>query len=93
VGQVFRRRLHGDGRPRSRPDGNAGFPTDDVGRPDWGCISDVKLAGHIDGLDLASRYGVKTRAPQVEDWGLVAGVTDPSGVLWRINEALPPQPK
>ena len=38
-------------------------------------------------LDLASRYGVKTRAPQPESWGVrIAGVIDPSGVLWRIHE-------
>jgi hypothetical protein len=56
-------------------------------------VSDVKLWwDHIDSLDLASRYGVQTRAPQTEDWGLVAGVTDPSGVLWRIAEAPVPHP-
>jgi hypothetical protein len=56
-------------------------------------VSDVKLWwDHIDGLDLASRYSVKTQAPQMEDWGLVAGVIDPSGVLWRIAEAPAPHP-
>jgi hypothetical protein len=56
-------------------------------------VSDVKLWwDHIDGLDLASRYGVKTRAPQMQDWGLVTGVIDPSGVLWRIAEAPAPHP-
>ena len=56
-------------------------------------VSDVKLWwDHIVGLDLASRYGVKTRAPQMEDWGLVADVIDPSGVLWRIAEASAPHP-
>jgi hypothetical protein len=50
-------------------------------------VSDLSLWwDHIVALDLASRYGVKTRAPQSEDWGLVAGVVDPSGVLWRIAE-------
>lgn len=50
-------------------------------------VSDVKLWWeHIVALDLPSRYGVKTRAPQLEDWGLVASVVDPSGVLWRIAE-------
>ena len=45
---------------------------------------------HIVSLDLPSRYGVKRpRAPQLEDWGLVAGVIDPSGVLWRIAEDVP----
>jgi hypothetical protein len=56
-------------------------------------VSDVKLWwDRIVGLELASRYGVKTRAPQMEDWGLVAGVIDPSGVLWRIAEASAPHP-
>jgi hypothetical protein len=42
---------------------------------------------HIVSLDLPSRYGVKSpRAPQREDWGVVASVIDPSGVLWRIAE-------
>jgi hypothetical protein len=50
-------------------------------------VSDVRLWwDHIVGLDLARRYGVKTKAPQLEGWGLVAGVTDPSGVLWRFAE-------
>jgi catechol 2,3-dioxygenase-like lactoylglutathione lyase family enzyme len=39
---------------------------------------------HIVALDLGARYGVKTRAPVQEGWGLVAGIVDPSGVLWRI---------
>lgn len=56
-------------------------------------VSDLKLWwDHIDGLDLASRYGAKMRAPQMEDWGLVAGVIDPSGGLWRIAEAPAPHP-
>jgi hypothetical protein len=51
-------------------------------------VSDVKLWwDHIVSLDLTSRYGAKTTAPQMEDWGLVIGVIDPSGVLWRIAEA------
>jgi hypothetical protein len=44
---------------------------------------------HLVALDLGSRYGVKTRAPQLEEWGMVAGVGDPSGVLWRIAEKIP----
>jgi hypothetical protein len=44
---------------------------------------------HIVALDLPSRYGVKTRTPQLEGWGVrVAGVIDPSGVLWRFHEVL-----
>jgi hypothetical protein len=50
-------------------------------------VSDVSLWwDHISALDLPSRYGVKARAPKLEDWGLVAGLIDPSGVLWRIAE-------
>src|SRR5713101_3823227 len=50
-------------------------------------VSDVSVWwDHIVALDLPSRYGVKIRAPQLEDWGLVAGVIDQSGVLWRIAE-------
>jgi hypothetical protein len=42
---------------------------------------------HIVALDLGSRYGVKTRAPQLESSGVeVAGVIDPAGVLWRIHQ-------
>jgi uncharacterized glyoxalase superfamily protein PhnB len=38
-------------------------------------------------LDLGSRYGVKTQAPQLESWGVeVADVIDPAGVLWRIHQ-------
>jgi uncharacterized glyoxalase superfamily protein PhnB len=36
-------------------------------------------------LDLASRYGVETIALQPATWDLVAALTDPSGVLWRIR--------
>jgi hypothetical protein len=51
-------------------------------------VSDVKLWwDRIVSLDLPSRYAVKNpRAPRLEDWGLVASVIDPSGVLWRIAE-------
>jgi hypothetical protein len=51
-------------------------------------VSDLSLWwNHIVALDLPSRYGVKNpRAPQLEGLGLVAGVIDPSGVLWRICE-------
>src|SRR5260370_10369130 len=56
-------------------------------------VSDVNLWwDHVVGLDLASRYGVKTRAPQMEDWGLAPGVIDTSGVLLRIAEAPAPHP-
>jgi hypothetical protein len=51
-------------------------------------VSDLSLWwNRIVSLDLPSRYGVKSpRAPQSEDWGVVANVIDPSGVLWRIVE-------
>lgn len=43
---------------------------------------------HIDALALPSRYGVKTRPPELQPWGVrVAGVIDPTGVLWRFHEA------
>ncbi len=53
-------------------------------------VSDLELWWkHIVSLDLPSRYGVKSpSAPQSEGWGLVAGVVDPSGVLWRIAEEI-----
>jgi catechol 2,3-dioxygenase-like lactoylglutathione lyase family enzyme len=55
-------------------------------------VSDVRRWwDHILALDLSGRYGVTTRAPQLEDWGLVAGVGDPSGVLWRVAEIPVPQ--
>jgi hypothetical protein len=50
-------------------------------------VTDVGLWWkHIVSLDLPARYGVETLAPQPEGWAVVAGVTDPSGVLWRIAE-------
>jgi len=50
-------------------------------------VSDVGLWwDHIVGLDLPTRYGVKIQAPQSQGWAVVAGVTDPSGVLWRFAQ-------
>lgn len=50
-------------------------------------VTDVgRWWNHICSLDLASRYEIKTMAPRLEPWGKVAGLTDPSGVLWRIIE-------
>ena len=50
-------------------------------------VSDVdRWWNHIRALDLASRYEIRTMAPRLEFWGKVAGLTDPSGVLWRIIE-------
>ncbi|HWE85887.1 MAG TPA: hypothetical protein VG267_13155 [Terracidiphilus sp.] len=46
---------------------------------------------HISSLDLASRYGARIGAPKQEDWGLVADVIDPSGVLWRFAEISAPE--
>src|SRR5262249_52337666 len=52
------------------------------------------LAGwweHIRALDLPARYdGVRIAPPTQEDWGLVAGLIDPSGVLWRFTQANTP---
>ena len=42
---------------------------------------------HISGLDLPGRYAVKTLPPKQESWGMVAGVIDPCGVLWRFTQA------
>lgn len=39
---------------------------------------------HIALLELQAQYDVKVLPPRQEEWGLVAGFTDPSGVLWRI---------
>ncbi len=44
---------------------------------------------HICALDLPGRYDVKTLAPKQESWGVVAGVIDPCGVLWRFTQARP----
>jgi hypothetical protein len=50
-------------------------------------VSDVGLWwDHIVSLGLSARYGVKIQAPQSQGWAVVAGVTDPSGVLWRFAE-------
>ena len=50
-------------------------------------VSDVGLWWrHIVSLDLPARYGVKTQAPESQGWAVVAGVTDPSGVLWRFAQ-------
>jgi hypothetical protein len=54
-------------------------------------VSDVRLwCDRIVALDLPSRFNVKSRAPQAEGWGMVAGLVDPSGVLWRIAQTDPP---
>jgi hypothetical protein len=42
---------------------------------------------HIDALDLPARYGVRAQGPKLESWGMVAGFTDPSAVLWRFTQA------
>jgi hypothetical protein len=50
-------------------------------------VSDLGLWwDHIVSLDLPARYGVKIQAPESQGWAMVAGVTDPSGVLWRFAE-------
>jgi hypothetical protein len=50
-------------------------------------VSDVsRWWNHIASLDLPARYGVKIQAPESQGWAVVAGTTDPSGVLWRFAE-------
>jgi hypothetical protein len=50
-------------------------------------VSDVGLWwDHIVSLDVPARYGVKIQAPPWQGWAVVAGVIDPSGVLWRFAE-------
>ena len=50
-------------------------------------VSDLSLWwDHIVSLGLLARYGAKTISPAAEGWATVAGLTDPSGVLWRIAE-------
>jgi len=50
-------------------------------------VADIDLWwDHIVSLDLATRYGVKIQAPQSQGWAVVAGVTDPCGVLSRFAE-------
>ncbi len=50
-------------------------------------VSDVGLWwDHIVSLDLPARYGVKRYAPESQGWAVVAGGTDPCGVLWRFAE-------
>jgi hypothetical protein len=50
-------------------------------------VSDIGLWwNHIVSLDLPARYRVKILPPEPQGWAVVAGVTDPSGVLWRFAE-------
>lgn len=50
-------------------------------------VSDVRFWwNHIVSLELPTRFGVKAKAPQDEGWASVAGLIDPSGVLWRFAE-------
>ena len=50
-------------------------------------VSDVQSWwDRIQSLDLTGRYGVKVAVPRQEAWGLVTGLADPSGVLWRFAE-------
>lgn len=50
---------------------------------------------HIDGLDLAGRFGVTPpKPPRMQPWGLrVAYVYDPTGVLWHVCQARPNAPQ
>jgi hypothetical protein len=50
-------------------------------------VSDIGLWwDHIASLDLPARYGAKVQSPESQGWAMVAGVTDPCGVLWRFAE-------
>jgi uncharacterized glyoxalase superfamily protein PhnB len=51
-------------------------------------VSDVQpWWDRIVAADVASRYGVKTRAPHQAEWGAtVAHLIDPAGVLWWIHQ-------
>jgi hypothetical protein len=50
-------------------------------------VSDVGLWwDHIASLDLPTRYGVNIQAPESQGWAVVAGTTDPSGMLWRFAQ-------
>ncbi len=44
--------------------------------------------GHIDALDLPSKFGVQPpKPPAMQPWGLrIAYVYDPSGVLWHVAQ-------
>lgn len=53
-------------------------------------VSDVnRWWNHIVSLKLTERYGIRVKAPYPEAWGMVAGIIDPAGVLWRIAGPLP----
>jgi uncharacterized glyoxalase superfamily protein PhnB len=51
-------------------------------------VSDVQpWWERIVGADLATRYGVRTRAPHRAEWGAtVVHLIDPAGVLWWFHE-------
>lgn len=53
-------------------------------------VSDVNAWwDRIMALNLPERYGVTVKEPHPESWGVVAGIVDPSGVLWRFAGPLP----
>ncbi len=56
-------------------------------------VSDVNLWWkRIVLLKLTERYGIKAKEPHPESWGMVAGIVDPSGALWRIAGPLSTSP-
>jgi hypothetical protein len=56
-------------------------------------VADVtKWWNHILALDLTARYRVKITPPQTDGWATIAGVTDPSGVLWRFAQLCDAEP-
>ena len=48
---------------------------------------------HVEQLGIAQRYGVQLTSPVLQPWGMLDfTLTDPSGVLWRIAQNVPPHP-
>ena len=48
---------------------------------------------HVEQLGVVQRYGVRLTSPVLQPWGMLDfTLTDPSGVLWRIAQNVPPHP-
>ena len=49
---------------------------------------------HVQDMRLVEKYGVKAEPPADRSWGLRDFViVDPTGVLWRIAQNIPPRPQ
>jgi catechol 2,3-dioxygenase-like lactoylglutathione lyase family enzyme len=47
---------------------------------------------HVRAKDLAGKYGVQVEPPEQRPWGMRGFVlVDPTGVLWRIAQNIPPR--